>query len=110
MGADGRKIIYRENTALIWSVFLYYIRTILNTANHLSAISSLISLQGVNIFFQYSATGDEKILKCLKSSSIFQQNFMFSDFILVTERPLDNPKDEYTGMMLMTMTSLAYVY
>ena len=61
-------------------------------------------------YFQYSATGDEKILKCLKSSSIFQQNFMFSDFILVTERRLDNPNDEYTGMMLMTMTSLAYVY
>jgi len=35
---------------------------------------------------------------------------MFVDFILVTERPLDNPKDEYTGMTLLTMSRLAYVY
>jgi hypothetical protein len=35
---------------------------------------------------------------------------MYADFILVTERPLDNPKYEYTGTTLLTMTSLAYVY
>jgi len=35
---------------------------------------------------------------------------MCTDFILVTEQSLDNPKDEYTGMTLLTMTSLAYVY
>ena len=28
-------------------------------------------------YFQYSATDDEKIRKCLKSSCIFQQNFIY---------------------------------
>jgi len=28
-------------------------------------------------YFQYSATDDEKILKCLKSSGIYQQNFIY---------------------------------
>jgi len=28
-------------------------------------------------YFQYNTTDDEKILQCLKSSGIFQQNFIY---------------------------------